>query len=447
MPRQPDPPLDPASGDALYKPFPSYQAFAASTGDWDQAVYDRYLAILGVVRQRVDTTAVGAAVDQVLRAAAVDTGALEGLYDTDRGFTFTVAERTPGWEAAMDERHADLRSHWQDQMEAFEMALDIATSERPITESLIRQLHARVCRSQQIYRVLTPSGWQDQSLPKGRYKDQPNHPWVGEGPHAYAPVSNTAPEMHRFVTELNAAEFTTAHPIVQTAYGHYGLVAVHPFADGNGRVARSMASIWLLRATSLPLLVLVEHKQRYLEALKAADEGDAAPLTRFVLDRFVDAVEVVRTATPVSRARTSGAVADDEPADGAAIRSAMAARLLSALDAELREAATDLPLAVSTHRYEGARSSPGHAGFSPAPVDPWFLYVVARGEATASSTVLVLFADDSSAYEGLLLAADGGEPLPVRLSDLTPILSQVLLLRLRRYAEQLLQRLARVADA
>lgn len=71
MPRQPDPPLDPASGDALYKPFPSYQEFAASTGDWDQAVYDRYLAILGVVRQRVDTTAVGAAVDQVPRAAAV----------------------------------------------------------------------------------------------------------------------------------------------------------------------------------------------------------------------------------------------------------------------------------------------------------------------------------------------------------------------------------------
>ena len=44
-----------------------------------------------------------------LRAAAVDTGAIEGLYKVDRGFTVTVAEEQPGWERkpTRKARHSD----------------------------------------------------------------------------------------------------------------------------------------------------------------------------------------------------------------------------------------------------------------------------------------------------------------------------------------------------
>lgn len=70
--------------------------------------------------------------------------------------------------------------------------------------------------------------------------------------------------------------------MLQAAYSHHALTAVHPFADGNGRVARLVASIWLLRRVSVPLWVETTDRDRYLDVLSAADRGDHQPLLRFV---------------------------------------------------------------------------------------------------------------------------------------------------------------------
>lgn len=71
---------------------------------------------------------------------------------------------------------------------------------------------------------------------------------------------------------------------------HHRLVAIHPFPNGNGRHARMMADLFLLRAGIRPLpwgrgrgsLVSTgELRSTYISALQAADAGNIAPLLAF----------------------------------------------------------------------------------------------------------------------------------------------------------------------
>jgi Fic family protein len=59
-----------------------------------------------------------------------------------------------------------------------------------------------------------------------------------------------------------------------TPNAHYAFVAIHPFADGNGRVARALASVFTYRAYSVPVLILAESRNDYLTNLEAADRSN-----------------------------------------------------------------------------------------------------------------------------------------------------------------------------
>jgi hypothetical protein len=59
---------------------------------------------------------------------------------------------------------------------------------------------------------------------------------------------------------------------------HHRFTLIHPFADGNGRVARCLATLILLRQNWFPLVVTRGDRTDYLSALREADQGDLAPL-------------------------------------------------------------------------------------------------------------------------------------------------------------------------
>ena len=71
-------------------------------------------------------------------------------------------------------------------------------------------------------------------------------------------------------------------------------MATHPFADGNGRVARALASVFMYRARSIPLLILAERQGEYLASLQAADSGDFQAFVDFTLDRSLEAMQLVQ---------------------------------------------------------------------------------------------------------------------------------------------------------
>ncbi len=102
------------------------------------------------------------------------------------------------------------------------------------------------------------------------------------------------PGSHRFtelipaMLDLGAREGVL--PVIQAAELHYNFVAIHPFADGNGRTARLLMN-WHLLRHGYPLTVIeVERRADYLAALEAANDGQLAPIAALVIDSVVRSI-------------------------------------------------------------------------------------------------------------------------------------------------------------
>jgi Fic family protein len=282
--------FDPRQADANYQSFPSFEDWSHSSVDTDR--WNRYSSLLEK-RSGISAEELRRAREVVKRAAAMDTGAIEGLYETDRGFTFTVATMAADWEALLESKGPQVRQLYAAQLKAYDYVVDLATQSEPISEAATRALHQEVCEAQETYTAWTEIGLQELRLPKGEYKHLPNHVIGRDGKlHSYAPVDLTPVEMHRLCQELRSAAFINAHPVLQASYAHYAFVVIHPFADGNGRVARALGSVFTVRSHSVPLLILQENREQYLASLSAADAGDYQRFVDFIFERAVDGIRL-----------------------------------------------------------------------------------------------------------------------------------------------------------
>lgn len=71
---------------------------------------------------------------------------------------------------------------------------------------------------------------------------------------------------------------------VRAAWLHHAFTQIHPFQDGNGRVARALASIDFIKGGLFPLLVRRGERETYIDALRNADADDLRPLVKFFAD-------------------------------------------------------------------------------------------------------------------------------------------------------------------
>ena len=88
------------------------------------------------------------------------------------------------------------------------------------------------------------------------------------------------------------------HPVELAAWAHHALLALHPYADANGRLARAFTELMLQQKGFTPVVILYNDRKRYESALKRADRGDLAPLVSLfaqsaerALDTFLRALE------------------------------------------------------------------------------------------------------------------------------------------------------------
>lgn len=85
-------------------------------------------------------------------------------------------------------------------------------------------------------------------------------------------------------------EYGTYPPDEIAARFHHRLVAIHPFANGNGRHARTMTDLLLVQQLARPrftwgsanLTAAGTTRRAYIDALRAADRHDFIPLLAFV---------------------------------------------------------------------------------------------------------------------------------------------------------------------
>lgn len=72
------------------------------------------------------------------------------------------------------------------------------------------------------------------------------------------------------------------HPIEFAAWLHIGLVSIHPFIDGNGRIARLLMNLALLQAGYPIAIIPPVVRPDYIEALKISNSGDDQPFIRLL---------------------------------------------------------------------------------------------------------------------------------------------------------------------
>lgn len=146
--------------------------------------------------------------------------------------------------------------------------------EKPLTQNFIRVLHQTILRENYIvYRTL-PGGVQTSyEVHTGQYKTRPNSVITRNGDlFEYASPEETPALMSDLVAWYNDAEQSGRYtPIELAAMFHYRYIRIHPFEDGNGRIARLMANYILLRHEWPMIVIRSRKKQEYLEALHQTD--------------------------------------------------------------------------------------------------------------------------------------------------------------------------------
>jgi Fic family protein len=123
-------------------------------------------------------------------------------------------------------------------------------------------------------------------------------PYVRERVHYVAPpAARLDAEMSAFLEWFNTE--TTADPVLNAGLAHLRFVTIHPFDDGNGRIARAIADMMLARSErspqrfySMSAQIRLDRKA-YYDTLEAAQKGttDVSRWLEWFLDCFIRAID------------------------------------------------------------------------------------------------------------------------------------------------------------
>lgn len=236
-------------------------------------------------------------IKKLQREWAIETGIIERLYTWDRGVTEVLIEQ--GIESSIISHHGrvtqkdaeHIQALIKDHLGIVEGLFSYIKGEEPLTECFIRGLQAQFTAHQDYSDAVTEMGDLIRvALLKGAYKTLPNNPRRPDGKtHIYCPPEFTQEEMGNMVRIYREAE-SIYSPEVRSAWLHHRFTQIHPFQDGNGRVARALASLVFLREGLFPLVVRESDRTEYIGALETADDGDLSKLVSFFARRQRDSI-------------------------------------------------------------------------------------------------------------------------------------------------------------
>lgn len=148
-----------------------------------------------------------------------------------------------------------IREHFEaiNHSNAIEYVEAIAANQEPFSEWQIKNLHALVLK------VIDDAN-------AGRYRLEK----VTISGASFSPPDalHVPDEMARLVEWYNSSALT--HPILRAAELHTRFVKIHPFIDGNGRTARLLLNLELIKSGYLPAIIRKEDRLDYYECLDIA---------------------------------------------------------------------------------------------------------------------------------------------------------------------------------
>lgn len=218
--------------------------------------------------------------NRLKRQHAIETGVVEKLYDLNEGITQTFIK-----EGFVESylQHGDtnispkkLMAHLKDHFDAIDFIFDLVKDDRPLSKSFICELHQLLTQNQETTDAVDSLGNIIQvELLKGKFKEQPNNPSRVDGTkYMYCPPVHVESEIDKLLILYNKLVKNEVNPIIISAWFHHAFTQIHPFQDGNGRLARLLSSLILIKNGLFPLTIRRDDKVKYIDALEKADRGE-----------------------------------------------------------------------------------------------------------------------------------------------------------------------------
>jgi len=225
--------------------------------------------------------------NRLKRHHAIETGIVEKLYDLSDGITQTFIKE--GFiESFIGHEDTNipakqLMSYLKDHFDAMDFVFDLVKKNRPLSKSFILELHQLITMHQDYTFGFDSLGkYVKIPLLKGKFKEFENNPKRDDGTiYEYCPPIQTEIEVEnllRIYTELDSKK---THPLIISSWFHHAFTQIHPFQDGNGRIARLLASLILIKNNLFPFTVKRDEKAEYIRALENADNNEPQQLVAY----------------------------------------------------------------------------------------------------------------------------------------------------------------------
>jgi Fic family protein len=207
------------------------------------------------------------------------------------GNTLNAVETTLVIEQGITIGGKPLKDHLEaiDHHEAIGYVRDLARQATPLTEADVRTLHSLIVK-------------RSASHIAGRYADRGRYVLTDAGRHSFPSPAEVPALMGDFAAWLRDAPATP-----ETAFTvHRRLVDIHPFNEGNGRTARLLMNLVLIRGDYPPVAVRPEDRPAYIRALQEAQAGQGAEALNRLLNERLDAtladyVSALQATLPASK--------------------------------------------------------------------------------------------------------------------------------------------------
>ncbi|MBS1520533.1 MAG: Fic family protein [Bacteroidetes bacterium] len=204
--------------------------------------------------------------------------------------------------------HLDIQGH----NDAINFLLAIIKEDRPFTEIDIRQLHEIILVKPSTVKARTDDGKSTTKRIKlGVYKTSRNYVETITGEtHYYVSPEETPAKMQELMEWYNEISYIKGiHPVVIAALYHHKFVEIHPFDDGNGRLARILMNLILMKNGYPPVVIKKENRENYYSLLSRADANDSWPFVEYIIERLNNSLQIYL------RAAKGGDIDDDEDLD------------------------------------------------------------------------------------------------------------------------------------
>lgn len=161
----------------------------------------------------------------------------------------------------------------QNQKLCYEVLKGKMIRKEPLSIELIKEIH----------KILTGGTYDERRyiVNEERPGEFKKHDYVTGIHEVGSAAENVEGDLTELIMEIN--DYSGKDILKAVAYLHAGFEFIHPFADGNGRVGRTLMNYYLITHNHPPLIVYDEDKRIYYECLQKYDETeDLNPLYEFL---------------------------------------------------------------------------------------------------------------------------------------------------------------------